>query len=30
MAKKAIEQALNEEEVVPKKPLKTQVSCSVH
>jgi preprotein translocase subunit SecB len=25
MAKKAIEQALNEEEVVPKKPLKTQV-----
>ena len=25
MAKKAIEQAMNEEEVVPKKPLKTQV-----
>ena len=25
MAKKAIEQALNEEEVVPKKPIKTQV-----
>ena len=25
MAKKAIEQALNEEEVVPKKPLKTQI-----